>query len=166
MICGNDGSSPRVRGTANDIETTEAPIRFIPACAGNSAATTTVAAPAAVHPRVCGEQIELHNPMQALDGSSPRVRGTERHRSAAHHKGRFIPACAGNSCDYYMRARTRTVHPRVCGEQVRSIMPSVILYGSSPRVRGTDGKYLRDYAFRRFIPACAGNRDTAIDRLA
>ena len=50
------------------------------------------------------------------------------------------------------------VHPRVCGEQAAPRIICVVIRGSSPRVRGT-GKYRCPQLQRtRFIPACAGNR--------
>ena len=70
------GSSPRVRGTVNDLHARAQEIRFIPACAGNSADWCRDRRVVAVHPRVCGEQ---RNPMRygaPPIGSSPRVRGT------------------------------------------------------------------------------------------
>ena len=50
------GSSPRVRGTGVIEQIRGIPIRFIPACAGNSASSTLLGAFSTVHPRVCGEQ--------------------------------------------------------------------------------------------------------------
>ena len=52
----SDGSSPRVRGTANSGKTEIIRYRFIPACAGNSQLNNRRAPNQAVHPRVCGEQ--------------------------------------------------------------------------------------------------------------
>ena len=51
----------------------------------------------AVHPRVCGEQRFLRSCTKQNNGSSPRVRGTERNRVPQIRVARFIPACAGNS---------------------------------------------------------------------
>ena len=53
---GATGSSPRVRGTGNDIRHLRRPARFIPACAGNRGGRRPAPPAAAVHPRVCGEQ--------------------------------------------------------------------------------------------------------------
>ena len=53
---------------------------------------------------------------------------------------------------------SRTVHPRVCGEQVTTYLQNIGRAGSSPRVRGTVGVSKLFVARRRFIPACAGNR--------
>ena len=71
---------------------------------------------------------------------------------------RFIPACAGNSQAAQQGNRHLAVHPRVCGEQEVSIQRFDVFNGSSPRVRGTGGRFLSRFLLLRFIPACAGNR--------
>ena len=52
----SNGSSPRVRGTAEPAGGVHLHLRFIPACAGNSRSGQDGPACPAVHPRVCGEQ--------------------------------------------------------------------------------------------------------------
>ena len=91
-------------------------------------------------------------------GSSPRVRGTGSKTASQPQPDRFIPACAGNR---YSRAgcqQSHAVHPRVCGEQWRSVYHARDGYGSSPRVRGTAFLVVQLLRANRFIPACAGNR--------
>ena len=97
---GEDGSSPRVRGTRTAAAVATSIARFIPACAGNAAGTGVAWRPGPVHPRVCGERaLSLSlTPPPALSvhprvcgerlaaaswtparyGSSPRVRGTHK----------------------------------------------------------------------------------------
>ena len=70
---------------------------------------------------------------------------------------RFIPACAGNSSDYFAGAGLVAVHPRVCGEQGNAASVRRFRPGSSPRVRGTAQGHRRQLRILRFIPACAGN---------
>ena len=110
------GSSPRVRGTRHRRHADAALCRFIPACAGNSCAGCVPSPQRPVHPRVCGELSSVALPLVRLDGSSPRVRGTQQRGAAAGAAGRFIPACAGNSSQAPSVRKVDPVHPRVCGE--------------------------------------------------
>ena len=110
------GSSPRVRGTPDRAERRHAAARFIPACAGNSPARRGRPSPASVHPRVCGELKSRLERNSSWCGSSPRVRGTRFAGGERLDVARFIPACAGNSRAIAATGRSRTVHPRVCGE--------------------------------------------------
>jgi len=52
----SDGSSPRVRGTAESRHPGREPCRFIPACAGNGVNIPGRRGIISVHPRVCGER--------------------------------------------------------------------------------------------------------------
>ena len=87
----NSGSSPRMRGTLwqrgwssvlGIIEIGSAADRFIPAHAGNSMPMRQKWPEKPVHPRACGERKELPRPLARNAGSSPRMRGTRRYRSA------------------------------------------------------------------------------------
>jgi len=71
------GSSPRMRGTLQDLPRQFLHIRFIPAHAGNTAILVASSRRIAVHPRACGEHF-LSSPTSVLTG-------------------RFIPAHAGNT---------------------------------------------------------------------
>ena len=71
--------------------------------------------------------------------------------------GRFIPACVGNSNVSRALRRSRTVHPRVCGELVVTTGLTNGSTGSSPRVGGTLPSGSLPLGLRRFIPACVGN---------
>ena len=151
------GSSPRVRGTRLIESAGGVEQRFIPACAGNSAARRSASRPTSVHPRVCGELDPHFLAAAVAAGSSPRVRGTPWACRATRFRWRFIPACAGNSRATSNAVMGLAVHPRVCGELSRLGSRSMGTLGSSPRVRGTR---VADRGVRvpgRFIPACAGN---------
>ena len=91
-------------------------------------------------------------------GSSPRVRGTGKIYPRACRRSRFIPACAGNRATGFPNDIATAVHPRVCGEQWRTVIVNFLMAGSSPRVRGTATKITIKRTSNRFIPACAGNR--------
>ena len=151
------GSSPRVRGTASWPRPADQETRFIPACAGNRPWRLDIEAQYAVHPRVCGEQIQFAKGRTYPAGSSPRVRGTVVLQYNDGERERFIPACAGNSGFNIDMTSASTVHPRVCGEQRRASNTKSTPAGSSPRVRGTDLEFRLIERPRRFIPACAGN---------
>ena len=94
-----NGSSPRVRGTLYEVCCDSRKIRFIPACAGNTRCFPRAYCHVAVHPRVCGEHRNTPDKSRMSPGSSPRVRGTQLRRMFRSGKGRFIPACAGNTLD-------------------------------------------------------------------
>ena len=112
---------------------------------------------AAVHPRVCGERISPSTALHHGGGSSPRVRGTVSRRRIPAASSRFIPACAGNGLDGGGSFYVHPVHPRVCGERLKTSFVGPPQLGSSPRVRGTGRASDSRKERRRFIPACAGN---------
>ena len=151
------GSSPRMRGTQTAALDGRVKSRFIPAYAGNAPAAFACVNLLAVHPRVCGERATGITTELPNCGSSPRMRGTLRISRRSLAALRFIPAYAGNAWPKGPSIRSRTVHPRVCGERTdrREIGPE--LDGSSPRMRGTRGDDAQSDPPRRFIPAYAGN---------
>ena len=152
---------PACAGTAAVHSHILAKFRFIPACAGNRAKALSKYCDNAVHPRVCGEQIEGEVDGNSHRGSSPRVRGTGGGQILDGLRGRFIPACAGNRAGPIASRRAGAVHPRVCGEQPIAVVAVSGRSGSSPRVRGTGDVCGKGHDGLRFIPACAGNRATA-----
>ena len=152
------GSSPRGRGTAPPACRIVHAARFIPAWAGNSPMLVISLHPAAVHPRVGGEQSLSPAPLELVFGSSPRGRGTGRQTCLRSCGLRFIPAWAGNRASLRLRPAHRPVHPRVGGEQAVVIGPSFGKIGSSPRGRGTVIFRKPRQLHSRFIPAWAGNR--------
>ncbi len=131
------GSSPRVRGTGRAARSRSAGSGFIPAGAGNGAGACASGFLGSVHPRGCVERTSQTARWKAIDGSSPRVRGTGAARQRRLRPRRFIPAGAGNG------------GPGIITRQIHS--------GSSPRVRGTARAGPRLSLPRRFIPAGAGN---------
>ena len=110
-----------------------------------------------VHPRVCGEHSpeRLSTPISC--GSSPRLRGTQQNSTRGNHGERFIPASAGNTTAACTAALRLAVHPRVCGEHNSSSKSSILITGSSPRLRGTRFFARLSGLYCRFIPASAGN---------
>ena len=154
---GDAGSSPRVRGTRYSLYALLLTVGIIPACAGNTACARTRRSCTRDHPRVCGEHFRRLGHSDLPAGSSPRVRGTHGHKSAADGFRGIIPACAGNTRPPRRRRRSVRDHPRVCGEHLPRTVPGQPGRGSSPRVRGTRLAHGRPDAARGIIPACAGN---------
>ena len=134
---GNNGSSPRVRGTGLSARTERMSGRFIPARAGNGPRACSRFVSASVHPRACGERGGDFFALGASFGSSPRVRGTVAEILLRVPGRRFIPARAGNGSPFLIWSPPRTVHPRACGERLFAAASASPSSGSSPRVRGT-----------------------------
>ena len=112
------GSSPPVRGTRQDQKPVRGNLRFIPACAGNTGSLPRVRLATTVHPRLCGEHLNLASHHAFRYGSSPPVRGTPPRRQDVVAVTRFIPACAGNTASPVCAPTRTTVHPRLCGEHL------------------------------------------------
>ena len=92
-----------------------------------------------------------------FDGSSPRLRGTGRRAAPENLSRRFIPAPAGNGRTIWGRSLLGPVHPRACGERLKTSSSGKSSIGSSPRLRGTDPFKPSRIRWFRFIPAPAGN---------
>ena len=157
----SSGSSPRVRGTLVGGAAVRAPLRFIPACAGNAPRPSRRRPPSPVHPRVCGERWRRTEAAEECAGSSPRVRGTPAPAFRSISDCRFIPACAGNAIQRCPWIDGPAVHPRVCGERIEEAERNALHAGSSPRVRGTRHRLHGSPQPQRFIPACAGNASSS-----
>ncbi len=151
------GSSPRLRGTRDDLPSSARPHRFIPAPAGNTMAHRPSRPAPPVHPRACGEHTLVVGPRILHGGSSPRLRGTHRSLPSLLSGRRFIPAPAGNTCSRRRASRRRSVHPRACGEHMTMNRRQQLAIGSSPRLRGTHDHESPAATRDRFIPAHAGN---------
>ena len=151
------GSSPRTRGTDLRPGQLGRRHRFIPAHAGNSRLCGDCSCSAAVHPRARGEQLYGDGLAHVPAGSSPRTRGTVNLTGSIILPFRFIPAHAGNRASHFPAIRTRPVHPRARGEQVKSEVLDGSTDGSSPRTRGTAPLVGHGEHAYRFIPAHAGN---------
>ena len=151
------GSSPHTRGTLFRRSRHILNRRFIPAYAGNAAATPRPRPARAVHPRIRGERPPGKTVYSFSIGSSPHTRGTRSAEQSATRLERFIPAYAGNAASPMIFAPGQTVHPRIRGERKDGSDSTAELPGSSPHTRGTHRQQRRAVHLRRFIPAYAGN---------
>ena len=130
------GSSPRVRGKLKDLFGNAWNAGLIPARAGKTRGSSSLAYSRRAHPRACGENKVASVSQPHFKGSSPRVRGKR------------LPA---GTSSVLSRA-----HPRACGENNAVAFDWVSLAGSSPRVRGKPASRSHRYGPAGLIPARAG----------
>ena len=91
----NKGSSPRVRGSLEDITEDVKQHGIIPAGAGLTLAPTICRSFDRDHPRGCGAHHSQWKPPTLSEGSSPRVRGSLQAYQAIEDEFGIIPAGAG-----------------------------------------------------------------------
>ena len=96
-------------------------------------------------PKVCSFQLPLTN-LGRRDGRLDR---------------RYSPACAGNTSSPAAARRRSAVQPRVCGEHIDMRGVRAALFGTAPRVRGTQRDGRGRQVALRYSPACAGNTSTS-----
>ena len=152
------GSSPRVRGKAQQYRLDRAAQGIIPAGAGKSIRTVPRRALRWDHPRGCGEKAW---PLQGWcrgRGSSPRVRGKVVNHGLSPLSVGIIPAGAGKSIFTPREISGYEDHPRGCGEKHRDRHDKPQHLGSSPRVRGKVRFITRHKGRKGIIPAGAGKR--------
>ena len=151
------GSSPPARGILVELRPQRLNLRFIPACAGNTAARATTSRQIPVHPRLRGEYFTAGSIRTSSFGSSPPARGIQSVANVLPISNRFIPACAGNTHVRYgsdlpqtgssppargirreskCRTQAPAVHPRLRGEYHEVNMADDSVDGSSPPARG------------------------------
>ena len=137
MVHLNWGSSPRMRGTPTNNNTSFIVAGIIPAYAGNTCEERRRCGQDRDHPRVCGEHDVCNSGLAVNQGSSPRMRGTlTAEQWLDMHRG-IIPAYAGNTMRCSARYYDSRDHPRVCGEHIPIGWKLALALGSSPRMRGT-----------------------------
>ena len=153
---GEQGPSPRVRGSLPAEPALVGVAGSIPACAGKPPPADRRRTQTRVHPRVCGEACLTRQDEQTMSGPSPRVRGSPLLLLVVDSGLGSIPACAGKPCRRATGRPSSRVHPRVCGEA--TVCPEVVgsVAGPSPRVRGSLSVTSGRHHHRGSIPACAG----------
>ena len=162
LFCGDIGSSPRMRGTHNGIKEFVAIPRIIPADAGNTCGKGSRLAVRVDHPRGCGEHHGHAPDMNALQGSSPRMRGTRCYVNPIIEDKGIIPADAGNTLFAVQGKDMTGDHPRGCGEHGVTTSAPMVAKGSSPRMRGTLHLGRVQLLAVRIIPADAGNTNKSV----
>ena len=152
------GSPPRVRGTGESSAAIMSSTGITPARAGNRGRHGPHVWGVRDHPRACGEQRNIKRFRHFLEGSPPRVRGTESALLVPYSDYRITPARAGNSWTAPGRIGRSRDHPRACGEQKNEYILRLAKLGSPPRVRGTDYNKKGGTKGDDITPARAGNR--------
>jgi len=99
----SSGSPPPLRGTVVIITEVLKSLGITPAPAGNRADTFTDFDLNKDHPRPCGEQYRVDNPIMFPLGSPPPLRGTEAEAEIREVNTRITPAPAGNRLDKTQR---------------------------------------------------------------
>ena len=117
------GSSPHVRGAHLDRRLPRRESGIIPACAGSTWPASPPWHSSWDHPRMCGEHRNIIACICVSLGSSPHVRGAQKH--CRHRRGvpGIIPACAGSTSTPTTRNPTQWDHPRMCGEHSSAASP-------------------------------------------
>jgi len=114
------GRSPRVRGSPGKATMSSAPVRSIPACAGEPCRSAARCTSSKVDPRVCGGARVARLLDNAEQGRSPRVRGSRPLSLGIGRCPGSIPACAGEPGVPGGGHTANKVDPRVCGGATQS----------------------------------------------
>ena len=133
------GSSPHVRGARGLLLPRGIVLGIIPACAGSTSYLAAIFHLPRDHPRMCGEHRNIIACICVSLGSSPHVRGAQKH--CRHRRGvpGIIPACAGSTKLISHVPFVGGDHPRMCGEHLVDRARRGLWSGSSPHVRGALG---------------------------
>ena len=151
------GSAPHARGTLGDSRIKSIPLRFSPACAGNTLLEALTCGALPVQPRMRGEHLCVCCVRIAWYGSAPHARGTRYFCMMFIKEPRFSPACAGNTPARLRGPSASPVQPRMRGEHWEQAEDWLQENGSAPHARGTHRQFEIPAPKIRFSPACAGN---------
>ncbi len=110
--------------------------RITPADAGKTLSVRLAPSAFQDHPRGCGENATLRQPIGATRGSPPRMRGKPPFRLRSCSQSRITPADAGKTLRSLASVRSSQDHPRGCGENSNAFMKIALSPGSPPRMRG------------------------------
>ena len=158
--CANDetpsGSPPRVREKPFSCCSVIPALGITPACAGKTRRNLSASGEMGDHPRVCGKNFGILQPLAAIRGSPPRVREKLLEVFLLDKRSRITPACAGKTNRYSVSRWGSGDHPRVCGKNLHSSTVGMLSAGSPPRVREKHTRSLGVSSTQRITPACAG----------
>ena len=132
----HDGSSPLARGLPQDRPLPRGPLGIIPARAGFTRISDSVATDLADHPRSRGVYLITAQVRGQVPGSSPLARGLHDGSMKAVWTNRIIPARAGFTTNQRSCDASTPDHPRSRGVYAPVSLESPYWTGSSPLARG------------------------------
>ena len=135
--------------------------RLIPAYAGKTRGSATVAGGGPAHPCLRGENLDMSCQLTEIKGSSLLTRGKRILCRCARMGVRLIPAYAGKTRCAGHRGQGRPAHPCLRGENEVHPGDSVVLFGSSLLTRGKRQEVTVEHTTHRLIPAYAGKTTSA-----
>ena len=130
------GSSPHARGKRFSGCLIRCSLGLIPACAGKTIGSLSLAKLEGAHPRMRGENMTTITVLISVLGSSPHARGKRVSHAAVSSTTRLIPACAGKTHSPIHATTHPQAHPRMRGENVEATPSQYRKDGSSPHARG------------------------------
>ena len=150
------GLSPRGRGNLTRSLKAVTTSRSIPAWAGQPFTAERINDTIRVYPRVGGATTPTNPLGGTVLGLSPRGRGNPGHVQHNQATGGSIPAWAGQPSLLMGICPILKVYPRVGGATCTKFVDSDGQHGLSPRGRGNLVSHRYRKAYRRSIPAWAG----------
>ena len=150
------GSSPLVRGQRHLACVHDWALRIIPARAGPTTRAVGSLSTRTDHPRSCGANDGVVEVAHLFSGSSPLVRGQPDYIEHCGGWLRIIPARAGPTYSPLKFAMDGPDHPRSCGANASKAGKPMVIFGSSPLVRGQRHRVGRLRPPARIIPARPG----------
>ena len=150
------GSSPHTRGLRTRTHEPRHHRGIIPAHAGFTEVSHTVAWRGEDHPRTRGVYCGTAARGRATSGSSPHTRGLPPCAGPHSPGGGIIPAHAGFTSHRDQRHGDLTDHPRTRGVYSHTMVSAHMVGGSSPHTRGLPGQALGTPQRDGIIPAHAG----------
>ena len=130
--------------------------RITPADAGKTRASIYAFCDCKDHPRGCGENATLRQPIGATRGSPPRMRGKLSATPHCRIQGRITPAGAGKTMKEVPCVCVDEDHPRRCGENLLPLLRLWSPLGSPPQVRGKPRFAVHSVVYDGITPAGAG----------
>ena len=151
------GSSPHTRGALAQYSKPRWMSGIIPAYAGSTTESFRTERISSDHPRIRGEHVSEHPPVNVVAGSSPHTRGAPTCPECTASQAGIIPAYAGSTYQLRHQQRLGADHPRIRGEHCDPETDMDSVTGSSPHTRGALHLTAQHLRVRGIIPAYAGS---------